>query len=305
MSRPLTAVVTIVHGRHEHLAGQAWGLARQTRRPDIEVVVAMGDPAAADRARSLRPGVLTPGVDLVEGHLPLAAARNRGARAAVEAGATNLVFLDVDCIPGEDLVHRYAEVLAPPDARDDRPLVACGEVAYLPPVADPADYRVRALATLAEPHPARPRPEPGRTMVADDVRLFWSLSFAIVAAQWERLGGFSEDYRGYGAEDTDFAQRLSVAGGTLLWVGGAPAYHQWHDGEVPPLRHLEEIVRNANTFHDRWGWFPMEGWLAVFAERGLAQVDACTRRWSVTTEGRKGAYRSLSRHESSKHTAMP
>lgn len=305
MNRPLTAVVTIVHGRHEHLAGQAWGLARQTRRPDIEVVVAMGDPAATDRARSLRPGVLTPSVDLVDGHLPLAAARNRGARAAVEAGAENLVFLDVDCIPGEDLVCRYAEVLALPDVRDDRPHVACGEVAYLPPVADPAGYRGPALSTLAEPHPARPRPGPGRTVAADDVRLFWSLSFAVTTAHWEQLGGFSEDYLGYGAEDTDFGQRLSVAGGTLLWVGGAPAYHQWHDGEVPPVRHLEAIVRNANTFHDRWGWFPMEDWLAAFAERGLTQVEASTGRWRVTAEGRRCAYRSVSRHAPSMHAATP
>ena len=27
------------------------------------------------------------------------------------------------------------------------------------------------------------------------------------------------------------------------------------------MRHLEAILRNANLFYRRWGWFPMEGWL--------------------------------------------
>ena len=33
------------------------------------------------------------------------------------------------------------------------------------------------------------------------------------------------------------------------------------------MHHLASIVRNANVFHDRWGWFPMEGWLAEFEAR--------------------------------------
>ncbi|MCO7221226.1 glycosyltransferase family 2 protein, partial [Klenkia sp. PcliD-1-E] len=50
-----TAVVTVVHGRHDHLARQLAGLARQTRPADDHVVVAMGDAGVAavvgDRAR--------------------------------------------------------------------------------------------------------------------------------------------------------------------------------------------------------------------------------------------------------------
>ena len=36
--------------------------------------------------------------------LPLAAARNVGAEAALTRGAELMIFLDVDCLPGEDLV---------------------------------------------------------------------------------------------------------------------------------------------------------------------------------------------------------
>ena len=55
---------------------------------------------------------------------------------------------------------------------------------------------------------------------------------------------------GYGAEDTDFGQRLAAAGGTMLWAGGAAAYHQHHFTETPPRHHLLSIVRNANLFHE-------------------------------------------------------
>jgi hypothetical protein len=77
-----TAVVTIVSGRHGHLAVQAEGLARGTRRPDLHVVVAMDDPDAA----AVVPGADVVTVPRVQGRLPLAAARNAGVARAREAG---------------------------------------------------------------------------------------------------------------------------------------------------------------------------------------------------------------------------
>jgi GT2 family glycosyltransferase len=273
-----TAVVTIAHGRHEHLRGQGWGLAHQTRPADLYVVVAMGDPDIGTVTREQHPDALVVDLPANARDLPLAAARNAGAAAAIAGGADALVFLDVDCIPAPTTVERYAAVLAEPR---EFPSVACGEVRYLPPVAHPAVYRSPGLAELAEPHPARPAPSAEAVLGGADVRLFWSLSFAITAEDWQALGGFDEGYSGYGAEDTDFGQRLAAAHGELLWVGGAAAYHQHHPTEVPPVRHLDSIVRNANVFHDRWGWFPMEGWLADFEARHLAELDQSTGRWRV------------------------
>jgi GT2 family glycosyltransferase len=274
-----TAVVTIAHGRHEHLRGQGWGLLGQTQPPDDYVVVAMGDADIADVAREQHPNALVVELSADRHDLPLAEARNLGAEVAVAAGAELLVFLDVDCIPEPSLVQRYAAVLA--SRAGPAPLVACGEVRYLPPVAHPSDYRTPGLADRAEPHPARPVPGPDAVLEGADVRLFWSLSFALTAADWTLLDGFDAAYSGYGAEDTDFGQRLAAAHGELLWVGGAAAYHQHHATEVPPVRHLHSIVRNANVFHDRWGWYPMEGWLAEFRARHLAELDA-TGRWRVS-----------------------
>ncbi|CAN5468392.1 hypothetical protein BH10ACT10_BH10ACT10_28630 [soil metagenome] len=152
-------------------------------------------------------------------------------------------------------------------------------MSYLgPPVA--GGYRAADLAA-ARPHPARPAPSPGELVRSEDLRLFWSLSFALDATTWAAVDGFDEGYSGYGGEDTDFGQRAAAAGAPMWWVGDAPAWHQWHPVSDPPVEHLTDIVRNANRFHRQWGWFPMEDWLTAFADRGLARLDADDHTWHV------------------------
>lgn len=286
---PRTAVITVAHGRHEYLAGQLWGLRRQLSPTDVYVAVAIDDAGVrgvvAEHAKQEWDVFVTDVPSSPDG-LPLAAARNAGARVALAAGAQIMVFLDVDCIPSPPLVRRYAEVLAAhgaPRGTMGGPVVATGEVGYLPPVDHPRDYRGPDLASLARPHPARPVLGHREVRVAEDLRLFWSLSFAVNAAGWAVLEGFCEDYVGYGGEDTDFGQRIGAARGNLLWMGGGAAYHQHHLSPNPPVQHLAAIVRNANLFYGRWGWFPMQGWLEQFAEMGVAQLDHEGPRWRVLT----------------------
>jgi N-acetylglucosaminyl-diphospho-decaprenol L-rhamnosyltransferase len=275
------AVVTIVHGRHDHLAGQVWGLHRQTRRPDLHVVVAMDDDRAGCVARDAADGrwpVEVASAPIPQGRLPLAAARNTGVDVARRGGADVLVLLDVDCIPCPTLVERYVSVVRGTVGSEPAgagPVVACGEVRYLDAAttALPGSERTwPALDAGSRSHPARPAP--GRwshaVVPAHDLRLFWSLSFAVTPADWDRIGGFDDSYVGYGAEDTDFGQRLGAAGGRTLWVGGATAYHQHHGGSGgPPVEHVADVVENANRFAARWGWWPMEGWLEAFRAQGL------------------------------------
>nr|WP_245531613.1 galactosyltransferase-related protein [Corynebacterium capitovis] len=195
----------------------------------------------------------------------LAAARNAGARAAIERGNDHLIFLDADCAASNDLVSRYSdELVRHPDA------VLAGPVTYL----NPGELRT----TNPDPHPARPNPPRGETLPAEDYNLFWSLSFAVTAQTWERIlgafGGFDTRFQGYGGEDTDFARNLEKHGFELLWVGGAHAYHQWHPVSSPPWEHLDDILANAAYFHTKWGSWPMEGWLEAFAEAGaISLVD--------------------------------
>lgn len=257
------AVITTVHGRPGHLTLQHEGLAASTRGPDHRVVVAMDDPSLEG------PDVVhVPADDL---GLPLARARNIGARCALEAGAEALVFLDVDCIPSPDLVAAYERVLADPTTADD---LLCGPVTYLPPAPE-GGYDLGAISSMGVQHAARPGPLPGEVDRAHDrYELFWSLSFAVSATVWDRIGGFEESYVGYGGEDTDFAQKARAAGVALTWVGGADAYHQHHPVSRPPVEHVEDIVRNATIFHRRWGTWPMQGWLDEFEARRLVTRDA-------------------------------
>jgi GT2 family glycosyltransferase len=264
-----TAVITAVHGRGDHLRRQLDGISRGTVLPDLHIVVAIDDPAvralvtAADnQARVVR-------CDGVDGPLPIAAARNAGARAALDCGAELLVFLDVDCIPGAHLVGRYRAAAATSQHGD---ALLCGAVTYLPPPS-PAGYPA-SLESLTNPHPARPAPPDGVVIPSTAYDLFWSLSFALTAATWRRSGGFCLRYRGYGAEDTDFAQVAASKGIPMAWVGGADAFHQFHPVSDPPFEHVHDIVRNAGIFHARWGWWPMEGWLMAFEERGIITRDA-------------------------------
>ncbi|WP_354701656.1 Validoxylamine A glucosyltransferase [Paraconexibacter sp. AEG42_29] len=270
-----TALITTVAGRTAHLRRQTADVGRLPRRPDRQVVVAMGE-GEAERAR---PACAT-SADLLEvpverGELPLAAARNAGAARAIAGGAELLVFLDVDCLPGPGLLARYAA------AADDGALL-CGPVAYLPP-APPGGYP-RDLTGLAAPHPARPVPPADVVLPGGDHRLFWTLSFAVTAATWTHLGGFDPGYVGYGGEDTDFGQRARAAGVDLRWVGGAWAFHQHHPTATPPVQHLDAILRNAARFHARWGWWPMEGWLQAFAADGLARFDPVDGTWCATAK---------------------
>jgi GT2 family glycosyltransferase len=263
-------VATIARGRARHLERQAVGVGGQSRPADRYVVVAMdrsGADAEAALARAALPPSLTREVRLLPvadgAPLPLATARN----AAIAAlGDVDLAILvDVDCIPHPQLVARY---LAADAWAADRPHLLAGPVGHLPP-GRPAGTRLGPDDMAAAR--VRGRPVPGDAEIRPEPRheLFWSLSFAVRPATHARIGGFDEAYRGYGAEDTDYARRAARAGVALAWAGGAWAYHQDHGPSGPVREHVEDIVRNARVFHERWGVWPMEGWLERLAAEGL------------------------------------
>lgn len=279
-----TAVITVAAGRHAHQRRQHQGLAEGSELPHRYVVVAMGDPELANVISTRAPTPETVDLPTVGPRLPLAQARNLGARHALASGADLLIFLDVDCIPGPSLVARYRQVAM---SRRHRYSLLCGSVAYLPaPIAD--GYPLTELGSLAGPHPARPAPAADEVVDDGDHTLFWSLSFAVTATTWRRIGGFCEEYAGYGGEDTDFGQLARQAGVGLCWVGGAMAFHQYHPIEDPPLGHLDDILRNATIFRDRWGWWPMGGWLTAFEQRGLIHHDPRLDRWLRTEDAHIG-----------------
>ena len=272
----ITAVITPARGRHDHLRRQLEGLTRSTLGPDMHVVVAMDDPRIADVVAEQHWDATIVTVDAGTHALPVAAARNAGAHAAIAGGADLLIFLDVDCIPAAQMVDGYQQAAS--DDRHRRALL-CATVSYLPP-PPAAGYDLDTLPALAPPHPARPAPLPGQVLTSTDYHLFWSLAFAVTTPTWRRIGGFHTGYAGYGGEDTDFAQLAAAADVPLRWVGAAQAFHQYHPVSDPPVEHLAEIVTNARLFFRRWGWWPMSGWLRAFAEQGLVHWQGSELRVS-------------------------
>ena len=195
------------------------------------------------------------------------AGRNAAAKIAVSRDVDLLVFLDVDCLPGPQLLDRYVEAIrSHPDG------LLCGPVTYLESVQRPS--AADQLEAMIRPHPVRPNPADGVVVTAEanEYDLFWSLSFAVTPATWAQLGGFDERYEGYGAEDTDLGRRARSLGIPLHWVGGAHAFHQWHPAGTPPWRHLDDILRNGALFAEQWGEWPMGGWIDEFVAAGAVEA---------------------------------
>ena len=249
--------------RLDHLQRQRRFL-DEVRTPGIEVVrvEAWLDVDAPPAVPSTLFVHMPPGHD----GMRVGAARNAAAALALDHGADLLVFLDVDCLPGPALLERYvsAAQIYPHD-------LLCGPVTYLHSVQRPST--MLDLGAMTRPHPARPLPPDGEVVTATDHEfdLFWSLSFAVTAETWRRLGGFDEAYEGYGAEDTDLGRRARSLDMRVQWVGGAHAYHQWHPAGSPPWRHLDDILRNGALFAERWGEWPMRGWIDSFIEGGAVE----------------------------------
>lgn len=277
------SVLTIVKNRADHLAQLVEGLRRSVVQPDELIIVDMdSDPAL------LVPQAPFPiQLKILGGNgLPLAAARNVAARAA---SGGHLLFLDVDCIPMRGLVGAMNDQLG----RDDS--LICAEAFYLGPDDARGAWDEDELKRSSLSHPARAFPAQGVREEAH-AGLFWSLVFGIRRHRFFDLGGFDEAFVGYGAEDTDFGFRAQRAGIPLMFMGGPGAFHQHHAVLNPPLQHLEDIVRNAQLFYDRWRFWPMDDWLQAFADMGLVtrSSDRITLKRTATDGELAKAIRSSS-----------
>lgn len=250
------SVITLARGRAEHLVNVVHGLNRQTMLPTELIIGAMQDepyhlPETSFPVRQIH----------VAGEaLPLAAARNA---AAASATGDILIFLDIDCIPSPDLVADYAGHASGFDG------LLMGEVLYLPRAATQGDWSCEGFEGIAEKHSDRRGPPSHGIEICEDYRCFWSLNFAMQARTFQRSGGFDERYVGYGGEDTDYGKTLSMAGIAIAWAKGARAYHQYHPHHMPPVHHVESVVRNAQLFEAKWGYRTMGHWLHAFRLMGL------------------------------------
>ncbi len=268
VSAPVS-VVTLAGGRPDHLRNVVAGLGRQSRLP-VELIVAVMQDETYDLPDA--PFPVRQMMIATDAGLPLATARNAAAKAA--AGEV-LVFLDMDCIPTPTLVADYATALGELDG------LLMGEVMYLPGGATAGedgagDWSYEDFAAVAVRHSDRQGPPAHGIERCGDYRCFWSLNFAMRRATFLASGGFDERYVGYGGEDTDFGKTIAEAGIPIAWIRGGLAYHQYHPHHMPPVHHLDSVVRNAELFESKWGYRTMDHWLHAFALMGL--IDAAPGR---------------------------
>lgn len=254
----MISVCTLVHDREKHLQRMLRGLVEQTLRPSEVIIARMNEPACG--TLSGYPFAVKE-IEVTHDLLPLAKARNDAAR---NARYGKLVFVDVDCIPGPDLVETYRMALAL-----DRASCCFGPVRY---GQETTDY-TQSFDHLWEAslrHPARMDPDDGDTDQCPlPPRELWGLSFALTREQFANAGGFDERFSGYGAEETDFAKRLGDRGTRFVWYRNARAVHQHHPVHKPPLHHFSDIIRNAELFRQKHGSWPMTYWLGQFEDMGL------------------------------------
>jgi len=258
------SVLTLVRNRNELLARLIAGLAGGGS-PPRELVVAW---CGGEDPHAVVPEGLAFEVQVLEvGHggerIPYAEARNACAAAA---SASNLAFLDADCIPGP----AYASALGA--TLDEVDALATGEVWYLPPDR-PADFDPATLRSMGRAHPHRERPPVHGWRRSDHHEQVWGLHLALRKTTFLDLGGFDEDYQGYAGEDTDLAVTARAAGVPVALVAGAEVFHQHHDSWEPPLQQLRATIANATTFRRKWGRWPMEGWLAELDGLGFIAWD--------------------------------
>lgn len=254
------SVLTLSHGRAEHLVNLVRGLDRSVQPPD-ELIVAVMQPEPY-----LLPEVAFPVRQvLLDGdRICLAEARNAAAQAA---RGDLLVFLDVDCIPSPGLLGDYLE------AARTHGGILMGEVGYLPAGATAGGIDFSRFERVAVKHAERAGPPIERVGPCNDYRCFWSLNFALSARTFRAIGGFDTRYVGYGGEDTDFGRTAAAKGIPLWWVRGAKAYHQYHKHHMPPVHHLDSVLANAKVFADKWGEPTMQHWMRAFRLMGLVEPD--------------------------------
>ncbi|PZO65055.1 MAG: glycosyl transferase [Paracoccus denitrificans] len=253
------SALTIARGRRDHLVNTIIGLTKQTSVPAELVIGVMGNEPYPDLPQADFPirQILIPGDEL-----PLAKARNTVAREAV---GDVLAFVDVDCIPAPSLIEDYAALCAAGSG------LMMGEVMYLPGGATENGVDFDRFSEVAVRHSDRAGPPAERSERCNDYRCFWSLNFAINAADFRKSGGFDERYTGYGGEDTDFGRQLDALDIPISWMQGARVYHQYHPHFMPPVHHMKSVMRNADIFAEKWGHRTMEHWLYCFSLMGLIE----------------------------------
>lgn len=259
------SLITIHYGRKSHLRNLISGLLSSSVHPDELIIISINDSFNTSEMRI--PFIVNNyrlKCNPSEG-LPLSKARNLGAMKAIY---DDLIFLDVDCVPSKYFIEKIKLQSALYDG------LIMGNPRYLiKSLPDYFDEYYLMLNSIHHPH----RPEIDFIEQISGYEMFWSLCFYIHKKQYQLWEGFDERYKGYGAEDTDFALKAKDSN-CPFYVSDATVYHQPHQFHRPPLNHFSSIVHNSNLFFEKWNKWPMENYLADFKNMKLIEWQSHSDR---------------------------
>lgn len=201
------SVVIPTFGRRDLLERTLKSLAAQQEAPPAEFLVIDdgADPSLAAHVASTHPDLPVH----VE-HLP----ENRGRSAARNSGIARatgdvVVFLDGDMevVPGFLAAHAAAH------AEED--IVVLGNIRTAREIPRTAFVRYTDTRGVQKIPPGQPIPS----------RYFMTGNSSVAAPLLARAGGFDEDFREYGGEDTEMGYRLAAHGARFRYASGALSWH--------------------------------------------------------------------------------
>jgi len=291
------SVVVPAFNRAEMLAEVVTRLARQSYPEDRHEVIVVDDGSDDDLSPIFEE--MPPHIRLVrEEGQPFRAgqARNRG---AAEARYEALAFLDADVAVSEDYlwhldwIHRRVEDAVILGYLSGYNLHDLGFVHTTSDLRQ-AGASLDALALI----PDRSR-EPALRACLDNLdwleepwRLTYTGNLCVSRALFDRIGGFSDAFVGWGLEDIDLGYRLAAAGGAFALGRFATGYHMIDPSEdharnpfrrkEPELTDFEGYLENLTILDMRHGEDPA---MARYVASSRADIDeTCGRPYTVGIE---------------------
>jgi GT2 family glycosyltransferase len=212
----LTASVCIpTYNRRDRILGLLRALDEQTVDHDRFEVIVTVDGSTDGTQTAL--ANFQPGYDLrwiAQPNAGSSAARNAAARLARN---DVIIFLDDDHLPVAGLVAAHLE-------RQEHGGDVLVQGCY--PLAPGYDRQGAALAYEL----ARTRTLPPRDPHDRSSSMLWAGNFSVRTQTFRRVGGFDENFRGWGSEDTDFGLRLAALSIPLVVSEAAVTQHQMRVG---------------------------------------------------------------------------
>lgn len=254
------ALVITTADRPEALRRCLWGISvvslpGKLEWADLEVLLVddSGSPLIGEIAAGA--GKRLPGFKHLrcagEGFRP-AARRNEGVR---QSSAPFLLFLDGDCLPGQEYLRGHLSALRPGSfgvsrcyrLREDQVELADqpGKQSAFLPFAGDTWARLQELAARAL------RADRDKVARAIEGKISGKIAptgggLSVCRDDFERVNGYDENFVGWGAEDNDLADRLRLAGvEPVNLVGGALAIHWPHSRHYTKSQSYSESVNAA------------------------------------------------------------